>query len=537
MASDSLADLQAEVHSISGRLDGLRDTLAKFDTLILEFTKLRAESLKQTDDISSAVGLALERLSDVSAQSRFDRTVKQWNFSPAEGTASCDLSYHHHDSVITLDLSAPNLGLFATGTTSIHNSLRWYSIGDPEPKFIDLTNRRAHSITDSIMCLRFGSRPQSMNYLLAGFASHTVHQDRGPSTSGFLGLWRFDESVVTPINVSPNTQQVFDVAWSLSNDTFLAGQSRRRRSPNTARSVVRLYSTKQEQMLLELDCPAPDINEVGFCPFDETMVTASCTDGVTYIWDTRRPGQILHTLRHDSNKFSDVQMEEDTGVRILQWGRYQGELFTGGSDGRLLQWDVRRNPDDVYAETILDTGVEQMSGSLSPSMNEFLIGDAAGSIHLLERSPSLGDEPPIQLELFDETMVPSMASNYSDQDNEGDQGREAARQLIESGVIEMHPDFGPVQGPKYKAKRKQARSDQAKNPDIERTKRLIFKFTQNRKRTHDTAFSDGLDHPEMWQRGASPGSSNHSKEDDESENYFPPAWAVDANLASYRSET
>ncbi|RMZ79759.1 hypothetical protein DV738_g3148, partial [Chaetothyriales sp. CBS 135597] len=468
----------------------------------------------------------------------FDGTVKQWDFSPVEGTASCELSYPHHDSVITMDLSAPSLGLFATATTHNQNSLSWYSIGDPRPKYIDLTSRKSRSVTDFIMCMRFGQSSQNMNYLVSGFASHSVDQDRGPSTSGYLGLWRFDESRVTPIDVSPNRQQVFDVAWSLSNDTFVAGQSRRRRTPIVDRSVVRLYSTKQEQMILQVDCEALDINEVGFCPFDENIVTASCTNRATYVWDIRRPDQLLHTLHHAKDTFASVRAEEDTGVRVLQWGRCQSELFTGGSDGKLLLWDIRRNPDDVYAETVLDTGVEQMSGALSPSMNEFLVGDAAGSIHLLERSSYLSDEPPIQLELLDETMVPSTDSNENDQDREEGQGREAARQLIESGIIEMHPDFGPVQGPKYKQRRKHAGSDQqAKNPEIERSKRLIFKFTQNRKRGHDAAFKDRSATTRTIRQAARPGSPDPSTEDDGSDNYFPPAWAVDANIQAFRSET
>ena len=52
---------------------------------------------------------------------------------------------------------------------------------------------------------------------------------------------------------------------------------------------------------MELECPALDMNDVSFCPSDPTYISAGCTDGSAYVWDTRRSRSdaVLHKLSHD----------------------------------------------------------------------------------------------------------------------------------------------------------------------------------------------------------------------------------------------
>ena len=87
-----------------------------------------------------------------------------------------------------------------------------------------------------------------------------------------------------------------------------------------------------------------------------TYVTASCTDGKTYVWDNRRGDKILHELRHRAplNPIDHQRSREtaDVGVRVALWGSSMDQFYTGASDGVLKRWDVRRSSEDALGEDV-----------------------------------------------------------------------------------------------------------------------------------------------------------------------------------------
>ena len=106
------------------------------------------------------------------------------------------------------------------------------------------------------------------------------------------------------------------------------------------RSTVRLYDVRYESKFtspLEFVCKALDINDVIWCPHDERLIAAGCTDGKVYVWDARWPDDPLRVLSHG---WSLMPLQEgikhkitDTGVRFLSWGENATRLYSGSSDG------------------------------------------------------------------------------------------------------------------------------------------------------------------------------------------------------------
>ena len=138
---------------------------------------------------------------------------------------------------------------------------------------------------------------------------------------------------------------------------------------------------------MHFNCPARDINDVTIA---SRMVTASCTDGSTYVWDQRNPTKPLHILAHGKplQWFRSQYDREikDVGVRYVEWVGTAGQIYTGSSDGVLKLWDTRRSQADVLLQDVAEVGTEILAGKLSPDQSTLLIGDEDARIHLFDRS-------------------------------------------------------------------------------------------------------------------------------------------------------
>lgn len=106
---------------------------------------------------------------------------------------------------------------------------------------------------------RYGQR------LLAGFGANRTERDE----SGDICLW--DVETQTPFEIRGSSRNVFDVAWMPErNDTFAVGCVASGKVNRGTRSVIRLYSYKEQNKGfslhygLELDCRALDMNDVVF---------------------------------------------------------------------------------------------------------------------------------------------------------------------------------------------------------------------------------------------------------------------------------
>ncbi|KAF7593159.1 hypothetical protein BBP40_011872 [Aspergillus hancockii] len=197
---------------------------------------------------------------------------------------------------------------------------------------------------------------------------------------------------------------------------------------------------------MEFECPALDINDVSFCPNHSSYVTASCTDGITYVWDNRNPDTVLHKLQHGDplNQIDETLAREqaDVGVRLALWGDSVNQFYTGSSDGILKNWNILRSPDDALVQDVASFQEEIMCGLFSEDKSNLLIGDAAGGLHIL--SPSTYTDESLSFKFKRAHQLP-----LDDCDSDSGSGVKAARKAISTGRLERHHTYGVGKGPNY----------------------------------------------------------------------------------------
>ncbi|PYI12135.1 WD40 repeat-like protein [Aspergillus sclerotiicarbonarius CBS 121057] len=390
---------------------------------------------------------SIEWWDDALFTASYDNTVKMWDTS--NQNASCFRTLRHDSKVEVMARSNFEGNLLATGTRSIG----LWRLADTT--YIPLELPRARSRKDRELVptsLAWGAIKETGNILLAGMCE----KDDGMPHTGLLAGWHIGEALITPMQFSPNSQNMFDIKWHPTLPIFAAatsvGHGPANKNSKETRSLVRLYQPlSSKTCTMEFECPALDINEVNVCPMNPNYVTASCTDGVTYVWDHRRPDQILHKLRHGEplNQVDETISREqaDVGVRIALWGDRIDEFYTGASDGVLKRWDILRAPENVLVQDTAKFEEEIMCGVFSKDKSNLLIGDAAGGIHLLSPGPFSSTEG-LSME-FKPASQPQLRLPHDGYGSDPESGIRTGAELLSSGKLVRHPIYGVGQGPRY----------------------------------------------------------------------------------------
>ena len=329
----------------------------------------------------------------------YDKTVKIWDTSMSNDI-SCLASLEHDSGVELTAVSSFDCNILATGSDVGSDVVRVWDTRDLEvPTFTALPIDRP-STTLKAGALAWGISPASKEFLAGGMSDAEVDS----KYKGYLGMWRAREDGFQAIKVSRNSQTVHDLKWHSSLPQFATASPvdphyARMRGIGATKSIVRVFSVEQDMRvpsIMEFSCPAEDVNEVTFSPTNGRYVTASCTNGVTYVWDDRKGDTILHEFRHgdpinpiahDSNRES-----EDVGVKVALWGLSTDQFFTGASDGVLKRWDVRRSSEDALLQNITTLEHGLFSASFSPDQAHLLIGDSGGGVHVLSSGPCADPE-------------------------------------------------------------------------------------------------------------------------------------------------
>ena len=378
----------------------------------------------------------------------YDHTVKIWDAADTSNV-TCLSTAWHKDRVTDLALSTPTLGLFATGTENANGGLRIFRYDEANQQLsatsLELgAESRPHQHTTC--CLQYGQTSATQEYLAAGFARMDTEDDGSITTEGILSVWRQTPTSAHLLKIKPCSQNVFDIAWHPSARYFATANAAplSARKKDRIRSMVRVYDPEQVSRLIEYDCPAADLNIVTFCPTDSDYITASATNGKTYVWDYRRPDQILHEFAHGvpipELPHDRPRESVDVGVRVALWGRDSSRFYTGGSDGVLKEWDIRKATEDALTRDVIRVDAEIMSGAFSPDGSNLVLGDAAGGVHLLSKAP------------IDDSELELVAATMPEGDTAEDpwtEGRRAAAELVTSGQIEIVPGWGAGKGEKY----------------------------------------------------------------------------------------
>lgn len=387
-----------------------------------------------------------------------DCTVKIWDISA--GKHQCLSTLRHEAWVTSVEISGHRPGLFATASKSVKDAVRiYYDPADPS-RYANYSASRAEARPDWRIypeCLRWGPSPYNNHLLLAGFQQW---EEQGDLLSGGGQLCLWDAYALESIKVTPSSQSVYAAAWHPTQPYFATGGAPGNIIADklNTKTVVRAWDVrKPKRCHVEYECPAIDMQDITFSPLNPNVVTAGCTDGISYVWDQRWPDQPLHHLKH-GRPLVDLdhareREEADTGVMLSLWGPGGSLFYTGSSDGMIKAWDVRRHPDDVLISTVANFEVSIQSGAFSPDGNNLLVGDAEGGIHVLSCAPC-GPRSNIKsadayIDLVGASDGSGLKLDQND-DNPGTEGIEAAKSLVQSGQLEYHEELGVGQGPNYR---------------------------------------------------------------------------------------
>jgi len=405
--------------------------------------------------------------SDLLFTASFDKTVKIWDVASG-GKAKCVQTLQHQAKVELLSLGHQPMRILATGQRAIKNSIMLYDIDkyglkdSPTDATATLKSDRAFKSPKFNIyptCLLFGPSQSSECLLLAGFSESRT--DFMPDQEGDLVLW--DVETLQPIKLRPSTQAVQDIAWHPSRPIFAAATvpgSRLNLTHRRTQSVIRTYHPKEgPSRVMEYECPALDINDIRYNPFDDHYISAGCTNGTTYVWDKRMPETILQKLRHgppiDTLDPDLTREEQDTGVRFTGWSRDGLYLYTGSSDGTIKCWNIFVSPEDAFVREIAHFDAGVMTGAFSPDQRELVVGLSKGSVHILSSAPHTQD-PTDDADEGSDTEAPRKAYEAIEYipakhpvSVEPRTGVDCARDLLLSAQIEMHPIYGAGKGSDY----------------------------------------------------------------------------------------
>jgi WD40 repeat protein len=208
---------------------------------------------------------------------------------------------------------------------------------------------------------------------------------------------------------------------------------------SSVKSIVRVFDPRTEKVSMEigLESPQKDINKVTMSPCG-FRVTASGTDGQTFVWDLRtvrhsREPDPLHILAHGPSKMLapvDGQLEDwDTGVSVAEWLPQSDYLMTGGSDGFLKLWDTRLA--DPFLRDIAEFDSAVTSADFNCDRDMLGVGESSGRVTFLDwhGAVSGGELRKFQLQ---QAVVEGV----------GNEGIMAARELLASGRVVIREHHG-----------------------------------------------------------------------------------------------
>ncbi|KAL0940626.1 WD repeat domain-containing protein [Colletotrichum truncatum] len=440
---------------------------------------------------SSVVSSDYDKVNDRAYTSSFDRTVKVWKVAKDGKDMTVLGTWQHAGNVNFVAASKHESGMVATAADVASQAVRVYHVHESNvsgSSYRAYSNMRAWNEGNEQTTatqkwayfpatMQWGLTANTRHLLLVGYSPRSFTGDdldipEDKTNTGEICLWNcFTGERIKVMTAS--TQNVFEVAWHPTQPVFIVATS-----PaglivdDNTRTQIRVFRPSKtpegDDAFSEmqcLDCPAKDINELTIKPNSViySYITAACTNGKVYVWDTARGDKHIHVLRH-KEPIDKEDEGEDVGVKFTAWGTTADRFYTGGSDGVVKVWNVRdlRQP---FVRNLLEAPGCITSGAFSPDFSKLAIGDATGRVILL--SPDEDDEPtpnfimppmPAGLRPRGSRLVRRPLAFKSHDDpppldiNEiPETGVVRASRYLHSGQLIRHPDptIGVVQGPTY----------------------------------------------------------------------------------------
>ncbi|KAL2185386.1 WD40 repeat-like protein [Thermothelomyces heterothallicus CBS 203.75] len=466
---------------------------------IVEKGENSTEAMRQSQDpwlYSSVVSSDYDAAHDRAYTSSFDRTVKIWKADPS-GAAMTLLGEWRHDGNVNLVVASKHeSGMVATAADVAADAVRVYDI---DPTDISGSRFRSYScsrVTDERgkevstekwayypATMQWGLAPKVRHLLLVGYSPRSrtgddndIPEDR--RDSGELCLWDGITGERWRVT-SATTQNVFEVLWHPTQESFIAATSPLGLDLEpSVRTQIRVFrpadrdqfGVKAFSPIMTLDCPAVDVNELTIMPnsFSFCYVTAGCTDGNTYVWDTALSDKPIHVLRHGEpiDEYRGDREREDVGVKFTAWGTTPDRFYTGSSDGVVKVWNIRSLKKPLVRH-LLEAPAPVTAGMFSPDKSRLVVGDASGRVFMLsideeKEQPTSIMKVPIQgstgFRIIQRpvAIIPHPDPPPPTHDAEGrpivsELGSAIGRAYLDNLQLERHPNptIGVVQGPRY----------------------------------------------------------------------------------------
>ncbi|KAF4777085.1 WD repeat domain-containing protein [Colletotrichum scovillei] len=447
---------------------------------------------------SSVVSSDYDRINNRAYTSSFDKTVKVWKVDDRGANMEALGTWEHAGNVNFVAVSKHESGMVATAADVPTQAVRVYRVDN------DNVSRSPYQVytgsrtwdegnEETTATQKWAYFPATMQWGLAEGVQHLLLVGYSPRSltgddndipdeklnTGEICLWNCLTGEKIKV-LTASTQNVFEVVWHPTLPSFIVATSPAGLMvDDETLTQIRIFrpsltpegDTAFGEMQC-LDCPAKDINELTIKPNSVlcSYVTAACTDGKVYVWDTSRGDKPIHALRHKKpiDEFDPnlgKREDLDVGVKFTAWGTTADRFYTGGSDGVLKVWNVR-NLRQPLVRDLLEAPGAIACGAFSPCYSRLAIGDASGRVMLLSLNKE--DEPPAKFVLppMPAGMRPRRpvrrpipviehpdppAPHHNNQDQEPRTGVERGRRMLSSGQLIRHPDatVGVIQGPAY----------------------------------------------------------------------------------------
>lgn len=405
---------------------------------VVEKGENSTEAMRESQDpwlYTSVVCSDYDPVHDRTYTSGFDQKVKMWKVDESQRTMRCLHTWEHQGPVNFVQASPfvdDDFGLVATAADVPSDAVRIYRVPKDDR---DVTNDSFRSFSCSRILnldgtplvtdkwtyfpstMKWGIAAGVKHMLLVGYSprsltteDHDIPADR--LNTGELCLWDAltgDRVTIT----SAKTQNIFEVLWHPTQPIFIAATSPMGEGLKDSRvkTQVRIFKRINNNgyftgtafsQIKALDCAADDINELTIMPNSVAFsyVTAGCTDGKAYVWDTALSDKPIQVLAHGP-AFEGVAAgdnEDDTGVKFTAWGNSLDRFYTGSSDGIVKVWNVRCSGKKAKGKVILEASAQISFGSFSPDRSRLIIGDASGRIFVL--SVDKTDGKPAEFDAF-----------------------------------------------------------------------------------------------------------------------------------------
>lgn len=450
------------------------------------------ESMRETQDpylYCSVTATAFHEGSQKALTGSFDKTVKVWDIN-SDGSGMTLCGTWHHGGVINFVVTSPHHSKIATAADVFRDAIRVYDLNEGDVSnspFVSYSGSRADEQSAEQLrsrqswvyypsTLQWGKAPSVAHLLLTGYSprSFDVHDEvpKLVEDTGELCLW--DTAKGTRVLItSARTQNVFEVVWHPTLAVFVAATSATGEHEDGVRTQLRIFCQTEIGTFSHtktFDCRAVDINEITLMSNSplHCYLTASCTDGNTYVWDSAQEEKPIHVLGHgksiddqsqDDGETKDNDHERvDSGVKFAAWGRTPDRFYTGSSDGVVKAWNVRAPPAEVHVADVITLSGGISAGVFSSDHSRLLVGDATGKLNVL-RCGDLDEDEEFPPRRRQQPIIPHYEASRSAADGDGDlvepspepTAREMAQRFVDAGQVVIHPDpyVGAVQGENY----------------------------------------------------------------------------------------